>query len=101
MGRGDDSVKVQLETDVAAILDAKTALADMQEWSWMLARRRWRTADGESFQMYIQRVQLGLSVVHRWMRLLRLILPQLRIEQLITDSTLDEEPTKEHSGFTG
>lgn len=98
MGRGDESIKVQIESDIVLILDARRALRQMQEWSWTLARRRWRTADGEEFQGYIHRIESGLIVVHRWMVLLRRVFP-FRIVGTQQENK-DNEPTKRNSEFT-
>ena len=99
MGRGDESVKRQVETDLAASVDAWRALVKLQEWSLVLAGRRWRAADGETFQGYIQRVESGLAVVHRWMRLLRRWLPTLDIETLLEID--QKKPAKRDSASTG
>ena len=97
MARGDDSLRTQLEADMARVLDAMHALSDLQEWSLTLARRRWRVADGEEFQGYVHRLELGLMVVHRWMRMLRKTLPTLRIAGLLGYNRTEEEPPKEDS----
>lgn len=97
MARGDESIKIQLETDLAAILDAQHALIEVQEWSWTLARRRWRTSDGEELQGYIQRLSSGLEAVHRWMRMLRSMMSAGGIDQLVRDL---DQPAKENSDST-
>ena len=76
MGRGDGAIKAALETDIAAIVDARAAVLDLQTLSWDLARRRWTANDGETFQRCLQRLDLGLGVVHRWMTVLRRVMSQ-------------------------
>ena len=99
MGRGDESVKAQLEADLGRVADAWYALGDLQEWGLQLARRRWRVADGEEFQECIHRIEAGLVVVHRWIQVLRRHASTLRVARL--DSTDQErEPTKEDSSIT-
>ena len=94
MGRGDETVKLLLETDMARVLDAMRAVSEIQEWSLDLARRRWRMADAEELGAHLQRVEGGLIVVHRWVGLLRRVLPQFIREHGLGDRG---EPAKETS----
>jgi len=98
-GRGVESYKVQLESDLASVMDAYHALGDLQAWSLTLARRRWRVADAETFQGYVHRVELGLGVVHRWMVVMRQTLPAFRIAGVLNTTTPDQKPPKEDSDF--
>lgn len=97
--RGDESVKRQLEADIAVILDARWAVREMQEWSIDLARRRWRASDGETFQAYLHRVDAGLGVVHRWMVQLRRMVGVRVVHSTTQQQT--QEPPKENSVSTG
>ena len=93
MGRGDGSVKIMLETDIAAILSAYAAVGELWDLSMVLTRRRWRQADGETFQECLHRIEVVLGMVHRW--LVRLRRHPLGLEIMRND--IVEEPTKEHS----
>lgn len=95
--RGAESLKVQLEADMTKVVDALNAVTDVQDWALTLARRRWRVSDGEELQEYIHRLESGLIVVYRWMRLLRRRLPTVRIARLL-DYHEEAGPSKEDSG---
>ena len=96
VARGDDSIRVQVETDIAAVLDAYTAVGDLWDLSLTLARRRWRTADGERFQADLLRIEMVLGMVHRW--LARLRNHPLGLE--IMREGKAKEPSKEDSAST-
>ena len=97
MGRGDDSIRAAIETDIAAILNAYSAVEDLWGLSLTLARRRWRTADGEIFQECLHRIEIVLGMVHRWLRLLR----RHPLGLAIMVEGREVEPAKEDSDSAG
>jgi len=75
--RGLEGWKVLIETDTAAVLDAVHAVEDVRLLWYDVSGRRPTSADTEALAGHLQRVDLGLGVIGRWMALLRRLAPAI------------------------